>query len=193
MAKKICYTLLIFYLVICLIQCSKQKDTMEFRINHRLLGPEFSLNNFSFSPPSACKEMPDSFIEKATQLSTENSEENANFAMAPIRFFFNEADNFLCSVSEIKRFPANPEGILQYQKVIREKYKNFEIKESQFQYHGYKIYQFLIMSDSVVQFKLLLLPRQNRALQLDYVVPRENYVKYIEAIESSIGSIKKAN
>jgi hypothetical protein len=47
------------------------------------------------------------------------------------------------------------------------------------------------MSDEMVQFKLFFPQGEKPSFQIDYVVPRAAYVKYMEAIESSIGSIEK--
>jgi len=173
--------------------CAKDRDEMEFRVKPELLAERFQSESlgFSFSPPKGCRELPDSLaMPLAEQLKSQISAAQ-NISVVPVKFFVNEEDMFICILSELKNFQANEDAIEQYQQMIRQTAKNDKIQQTRYRYHKFQIYQSLVMSDEMVQFKLFF-PRKNEpSFQLDYVVPKATYVKYMEAIESSIGSIQK--
>ena len=63
------------------------------------------------------------------------------------------------------------------------------IQPSQFNYHSFICRQFVLQNSDIVVFKLLL-TRDSKNFELDYIVPR-NYIPILaKSVESSIGSIQ---
>jgi len=190
---KIDRLLLLMSVFFLIFSCAKDRDEMEFRVKPELLAERFRSETlgFSFSPPKGCQELPDSQTAPLAEQLKSQINAAENIVVVPIKFFVNEEDMFICILSELMNFHASEDAIENYQQMIRKTAKNDNIRQTRYRYHKFQIYQSLVMSDEMVQFKLFF-PRKNEiSFQLDYVVPKSNYVKYMEAIESSIGSIQK--
>ncbi len=67
------------------------------------------------------------------------------------------------------------------------------ISKSEFTLNGMRTYQFLLQSEGIVNFKLLITNASKKSIMLDYIVDRAVYLEHIKKIESSIGSIKVIN
>ena len=66
-----------------------------------------------------------------------------------------------------------------------------DIKQAYYPYRGLKIFQMRMESEQMIAFKLIIPQTDTSSFQLDYVIPKAVYLKNLEAIESSIGSLQK--
>ncbi len=188
--KKWLFALITVFLI---FSCGKERDEMEFNVKPELLAGRYQNKTFgfSFSPPKGCIELPDSLAKPLAEQLKSKISATQDISVEPVEFFVNEEDMLICIVSELKNFQANDGTIQQYQQMIRQTARNNNIQQTSYRYHKFQIFQSLIMSNDMVQFKLFFPQKDKPSFQLDYVVPKSLYVKYVEAIESSIGSVEK--
>jgi hypothetical protein len=67
------------------------------------------------------------------------------------------------------------------------------ITKSEFLLNGMRTYQFLLQSEALVNFRLLVTSRSKKSVQIDYLIDRSVYLHNVKKIESSIGTIESFN
>ena len=90
--------LYLLMLIFLMLGCAKDRDEMEFRVNSELLGNRFQseLLGFSFLPPKACTELPDSLAAPLAEQLKSQIDAAGNVLVVPVKFFVNEEDMFIC-------------------------------------------------------------------------------------------------
>ncbi len=171
-----------------------QQNEMTFKIDPNLLGEKFCCQElgFCFSPPRDCLPLPEVTVNQIKD-SLKTSYPSVEFlTIEPIKFFFNQQTAFTCLISALPELAVADSNFAKYQQALTQQFPAEQVKQAKFFYNGFDIYQTLIMTDSFIQFKLLIPQSAQLSFQIDYYVPRQFYIENIEAIESSIGSIKKS-
>jgi hypothetical protein len=64
------------------------------------------------------------------------------------------------------------------------------VTKSEFVLNGMRTYQFLLQSETLVNFRLLTTSPSKKSVQIDYLIDRSVYLHNVKKIESSIGSIE---
>ena len=72
---------------------------------------------------------------------------------------------------------------------LNEKYPRGRINKASYKIGDLPVEQFLITTDSKVNFKIIFQTHDWSTIQIDYAVARSVYPEFIKRIESSIGSI----
>jgi len=170
-------------------------EEMTFQVNQSLLGEKYIDDQlgFSFSPPKGCTKMPSNMVE---QVKGELNKYSVSFdllVLEPKQFFLNEDERFICLLTKIPSLSLSDSSINFYQQVVENVAKDNTVQRSSYKYRDFLIYQNLIISKEMINFKLLIPQQANKSFQLDYIVPKPIYTTKIEVIESSIGSLLKNN
>jgi hypothetical protein len=166
---------------------------LTFRTNPALLGERFvdPALKFSFQPPKGCAPMPKASLDKARGKIVEEFSLDGSFAVEPRAIFIDQKEKLICLVSSFAKLP--PESGLSkiYKQAIARQVKRFEVKHGAYVHGGLEVRQILILSAEKVNFKLIIIQPDQNSFQIDYSLSRISYEKKLEAIESSIGSVKK--
>ncbi|MCB0281596.1 MAG: hypothetical protein H6627_05135 [Calditrichae bacterium] len=167
-----------------------KNNTLQFNVDPVLLGDQFSIDSlqFGFSVPAGWEKMSDSVMTRVNQkISVDSSADKLDMHL--LAFYLDSLSSSFCSVSGV-RFDASTVGVKDlYRESLQKKYPGSGIKEGDFVINDVTVHQFLIMTDQKVVFKLLLNVQGDSFLQIDYAIDRVIYPKYVNKIESSIGSI----
>lgn len=169
------------------------QNEMTFRIDSNLLGEKYvnQTIGFIFSPPRDCKPLPESIVDKVKDTLKTTYSSVDFLKIDPVKFFLNQETQFACLISILQDLTESDTVISNYQQALKNQNQNSQIKQTKFFYNGFTIYQTLIMTETTIQFKLVIPQPSQKSFQIDYIIPNSIYVEKIEAIESSIGSIKK--
>jgi hypothetical protein len=180
------------------LNCSRDEKSstpgqLSFRVDPTLLENEFVASDlgFSFSPPRGCTKLPDEFTNRALASLPNESMTGDSSLIRPQQVFFNQKDGVACIISVLPHLTTRNE-ILSYQDLVRQNFPEAKLDQGQFRHNDIDFFQTLIMTTNTVIFKLVV-PRDHRSLQFDYVIPQHIYIDKIRAIESSIGSINMIN
>ncbi|MDW7681048.1 MAG: hypothetical protein SCK70_10810 [bacterium] len=168
---------------------SDHQNEMTFRVDKSLLAEKFVDRElgFEFIPPKDLLKVPaDVLTDVQDQLPLTDF-----FQIIPRQVFLAEQSEFVCIISWLPELIYSDSSIISYQRAVKSQTSNGEIRQTSFLYNGFRIYQTLIISDNVVNFKLLIPQPDKKSFQIDYIIPKNIYIEKIEAIESSIGSIKR--
>lgn len=192
-----------FYLISSTIQGCGNKNHSEnndpkeltFKVDNSLLGEKFIDNylEFSFSPPNSCLQMSEGIVQKVKDRFKQEYTVPNSFVIEPHMFFLNENDQFACLISILPTLTNADNSIVKYQQAICTQYIDSQVSQADFLHNGFRIYQSLIISKDIVQFKLVVTQSVNKSFQIDYVIPKSIYQDNLKAIESSIGSLTKLN
>ncbi len=170
-----------------------QPEEMTFQINQSLLGKKYSDSElgFSFSPPSGCKQMPKNMVQQVKGKIQKSLVSPDSLVLEPNQFFMNEDERFFCLLTVHPTLTLSDSSISFYHQVIENSAEQSEVQHSTYKYKNFLIYQSLIISEQMINFKLLIPQANHKSFQIDYIVPKSIYAKKIEVIESSIGSLSK--
>ena len=189
--KKIIFFISI--IIFCQLSCSSknQQDSIQFNVDNSLLEAVYFSDslNFSFAPPIGFLANPLKPINKKIQKFQD--EKLSSYFLSIKEIFYDSSSTNFCSISfvqstdklDLNYFTNNFNSLLAKQFIPE------NIKHGRFSKDGVDINQFLIMTDTIVFFKLFLKPTNSYIIQLDYAIDRSIYPNYIKRIESSIGSI----
>jgi hypothetical protein len=166
---------------------------LTFRINSALLGERFvdPALEFSFQPPKGCAPMPKASLDKARGKIVEEFSLDGSFAVSPRAIFIDPKERLICLVSTFAKLPPASELTKSYKQAIARQVKRYEVKHGTYVHGGLEVRQILILGAEKVNFKLIILRSDQNSFQIDYSLSRLSYEKKLEAIESSLGSIKK--
>jgi hypothetical protein len=173
-----------------LSHCAGEKiEELTFRINPDLLESEIVDIDlgFVFSPPKGCLPLPDSLVTAVREKVVLSD----SFPVDPKHIFFSTEDQFLCLASTLPGLSGGHGELTAYQDAIGEKWKHHQINRASFRYGDYLIHQTRVVSAEQVIYKLVIPAGNGEYFQIDYILPRRRLPEKIEAIESSIGSLKK--
>jgi hypothetical protein len=165
---------------------------LTFRTNSALLGDRFVDRGlkFSFQPPKGCAPMPKASLDKARDKIVREFSLDGSFTVEPRNIFINQKEKLICLVSALPKLPLSQEHLKIYQRAVARQAKGVEVKQGLYRHGGLEIRQILIMNADKINFKLIVLQSNLNSFQIDYSLPRPSYEKNLEAIESSIGSVK---
>lgn len=177
------------------LACKKSENPAKqiyFQVSDSLLAPCYTdkVFNFSFCPPKDCYEVPkQAFDEAKAKLDLQSySEELINFEL--IRFFTDTTSNIFCTVTQILSSDLNkPDFSDIYLSILRNKIPAGRVIKATYLINTLPVVQYLIMTDSTVNFKIVFQTRDQSTLQIDYAIARSIYSEYVKRIESSIGTI----
>lgn len=190
MLKKYIFYLWISFALFASCKTETKNNTLEFNVDPVLLGDQFKIDSlqFSFSVPAGWVKMSDSIMARANQkISADTSADELGTRLAA--FYLDSLSSSFCSVSDVQIAVSNKAVKDLYRESLQKKYDGSGIKEGDFIINDVTVHQFLIMTNQKVIFKLLLNIQGDSFLQIDYAIDRAIYPKYVNKIESSIGSI----
>ena len=196
---KLIYTIILSTIsLLFLFSCSEEKTPvteLSFNVDSTLLAPEnkFDSLGFRFNPPKNFDPISDSLFTEIQNNLLKMEEENAKFSLDIINIFLHDSTKSFCSISRLQI--KDSEGSLnssmpQYRNYLEKKLSGLSVTMADFMKDNIHMYQFLIQGPDRIQFKLDFMTIKNIIIQIDYVVPKNDYEKMVQSIESSIGSIK---
>ena len=195
LVKGIC--LIFVFSVIIFVSCGKEKSAGEFEelifaVNDSLLGPVYidSTLGFTFHPPTGWEIVSDTIMAEAKYRLSEVIHSGDSIQIVPRRFFIDVQNGSACCLSQVRGLAVGNDGLLLYESQLKTKFAGTSITEGAFRIGDLYIFQYLITDPQRVIFKLLCGGPQVQTFQVDYVLLRSVYPRYIKAIESSIGSFQ---
>ena len=181
-----------------LLSCSEEKapvTELSFNVDSTLLAPEnkFDSLGFRFNPPKNFDPISDSLFTEIQNNLLKMEEESGEFSLDIINIFLHDSTKSFCSISQLQI--KDSEGSLnssmpQYRNYLEKKLSGLSVTMADFMKDNIHMYQFLIQGPDRIQFKLDFMTIKDIIIQIDYVVPKNDYEKMVQSIESSIGSIK---
>jgi hypothetical protein len=163
-----------------------------FEVNDSLLAPCYhdTVHNFVLCPPKDCKAVPESDLAEAKKQIELVHDANKLFSYELLRFFADTLSGAVCSITRISYSLENKEEFTNvYYSALNEKYPRGRINKASYKIGDLPVEQFLITTDSKVNFKIIFQTHDWSTIQIDYAVARSVYPEFIKRIESSIGSI----
>ena len=180
-----------------LLSCSEEKapvTELSFNVDSTLLAPEnkFDSLGFRFNPPKNFDPISDSLFTEIQNNLLKMEEESGEFSLDIINIFLHDSTKSFCSISQLQI--KDSEGSLnssmpQYRNYLEKKLSGLSVTMADFMKDNIHMYQFLIQGPDRIQFKLDFMTIKDIIIQIDYVVPKNDYEKMVQSIESSIGSI----
>ncbi|GAB4335439.1 MAG: hypothetical protein Kow0037_15280 [Calditrichia bacterium] len=146
-----------------------------------------------YAPPKGMEELPDSVKSVILERMLVNGTENEMFKLVPHRIFWDKLSGNLFSISilpNIKETPDSEPPMNLYTQMLREQKPAAPVRTAKFLKDGLRMYQYLLQLPQHINFRLFMFSPRGQFLQLDYIYKKATYQNHIEAIESSIGSIK---
>jgi hypothetical protein len=163
-------------------------------VDSTLLAPEnkFDSLGFRFNPPKNFDPISDSLFTEIQNNLLKMEEESGEFSLDIINIFLHDSTKSFCSISQLQI--KDSEGSLnssmpQYRNYLEKELSGLSVTMADFMKDNIHMYQFLIQGPDRIQFKLDFITIKNIIIQIDYVVPKNDYEKMVQSIESSIGSI----
>ena len=195
---KLIYTIILSTIsLLFLLSCSEEKTPvteLSFNVDSTLLAPEnkFDSLGFRFNPPKNFDPISDSLFTEIQNNLLKMEEESGEFSLDIINIFLHDSTKSFCSISRLQI--KDSEGSLnssmpQYRNYLEKKLSGLSVTMADFMKDNIHMYQFLIQGPDRIQFKLDFMTIKNIIIQIDYVVPKNDYEKMVQSIESSIGSI----
>ncbi len=196
------YVIILFFISLVYSSCGtdnqKEKNElpqMHFNVESQLLGNEITdmKNGVRYSPPKNWTILSDEIFNKVSEQVKSQISNNSEIVYTPVAIYANPNDNSFLSFGyvDIKENTSGYDSqIRRYADILSEQFDSSSVKSTQFLKDDIKITQYLVQKNNLVTFKLLLKGTNNKLLEFDYIVPKNNYGNEIKAIESSIGSIK---
>ena len=195
---KLIYTIILSTIsLLFLLSCSEEKTPvteLSFNVDSTLLAPEnkFDSLGFRFNPPKNFDPISDSLFTEIQNNLLKMEEESGEFSLDIINIFLHDSTKSFCSISRLQI--KDSEGSLnssmpKYRNYLEKKLSGLSVTMADFMKDNIHMYQFLIQGPDRIQFKLDFMTIKNIIIQIDYVVPKNDYEKMVQSIESSIGSI----
>ena len=195
---KLIYTIILSTIsLLFLYSCSEEKTPvteLSFNVDSTLLAPEnkFDSLGFRFNPPKNFDPISDSLFTEIQNNLLKMEEESGEFSLDIINIFLHDSTKSFCSISRLQI--KDSEGSLnssmpKYRNYLEKKLSGLSVTMADFMKDNIHMYQFLIQGPDRIQFKLDFMTIKNIIIQIDYVVPKNDYEKMVQSIESSIGSI----
>ena len=172
-----------------------QLQEMVFEVDSTLIGDRMVLSEDSivFHPPAGWEWAGREVMAAVQERTRTADDESGAFEVEPIFLFTDGSSMSILSVSRIhmRQDSLSDESFLnEYRSFVGELPASSRVQEDAFLKEGCRIRQFLIQDEARIVFKLLFKNHRGNWFQFDYIVFREEYPEEVEAIESSIGSIK---
>jgi len=194
------FLIVLSFMILVIIGCGNveknrndQPEEMAFQINKALLGEKYSDSElgFSFSPPSGCEQMPKNMVQQVKGEIQKSLVSPDSLVLQPKQFFMNEEEGFFCLLTALPSLVLSDSSIRLFQQVIENSAEQGEVQHSNYKYNEFVIFQSLIISKEIINFKIMIPQAEHKSFQIDYIVPKSIYANKIEVIESSIGSLSK--
>ena len=195
---KLIYTIILSTIsLLFLFSCSEEKTPvteLSFNVDSTLLAPEnkFDSLGFRFNPPKNFDPISDSLFTEIQNNLLKMEEESGEFSLDIINIFLHDSTKSFCSISQlqIKDSEGSLNSIMpQYRNYLEKKLSGLSVTMADFMKDNIHMYQFLIQGPDRIQFKLDFMTIKDIIIQIDFVVPKNDYEKMVQSIESSIGSI----
>ena len=195
---KLFYTIILPTIsLLFLLSCSEEKapvTELSFNVDSTLLAPEnkFDSLGFRFNPPKNFDPISDSLFTEIQNNLLKMEEESGEFSLDIINIFLHDSTKSFCSISQLQI--KDSEGSLnssmpQYRNYLEKELSGLSVTMADFMKDNIHMYQFLIQGPDRIQFKLDFMTIKDIIIQIDFVVPKNDYEKMVQSIESSIGSI----
>jgi hypothetical protein len=170
----------------------KRTSDMTFKVDMALLEEPLRDEKLgiSFSPPKGCVPVSPKILQQTKTLLEQHMGLNDPLLVQPRHIFLNQEARFLCALSRLPTVH-NDSSLAAYKKYVSDKMAMMDIKQAYYPYRGLEIFQMRMESEEMIAFKLIIPQTDSSSFQLDYVIPKPVYMKNLEAIESSIGSLEK--
>jgi hypothetical protein len=185
-------------LLLILVNCSEKKapvPELSFNVDSTLLANEnyFDSLGFRFNPPKNFLPISDSLFTEIQNNLIKMGANSGQFNLHIMNVFLDDSTKGFCTISrlQIPEFEGSLNPIMpRYRNYLENKLSGVSITMADFMKDNIHIYQFLIQGPDRIQFKLDFMIIKNIIIQIDYVVPKNDYEKMVQSLESSIGSIK---
>jgi hypothetical protein len=196
-----CYYVVVVLLIPLILVCNKDKDSVQhglerlsFTVNKSLLGKPYEDNelDFSFSPPLGWEMMSQETIQQARDKLAQTTIAVPDVTVELQQFFLDKNTGASCVLSKITGVATDSIGMERldaYAQAALSRFAETDTRQGLFVHKHFWVHQTLIMSETMVTFKLIFPQSSYNSFQLDYVIPRKFYKEKLEAIESSIGSV----
>ena len=167
--------------------------TLSFHVDETLLDTSVSDPNLNIkmSPPKGWLHI------NSVSLAQINAELNAQLRQGQEHvslqwIFWQESLGAACCVSSDDK--ASLDGFVNsWASILKGMYPSAKVLRTAFLKDGLLIYQFMIDTREIVHIKLIFKSDENPVCAVDYLIPKNVYMKELRAIESSIGSIQIVN
>lgn len=186
---------LLFLFILLFVSCSGEKKNKDRTTPKEILLSDLIIEeelNISYQVPQNWDEMPASSTEKMVAR-TDKKGENEFIVYTPKSFYFNNVNNSLLRVGQIK-FKNNSSStsleIDKYVNLFKKYNKDLEIESSNIENNNFHIVQIKITKNNLMSFKFLFKNYRKEIIQFDFSIKTENYSKIHPLIIASINSIK---
>lgn len=191
------FYLLVIIVLAILVSCSDNEKMPEseqllFEINYELLSDSVQLTayNLIFNPPKNWEPISKRLFDSLDQ-KIQNQQLSDSIKIIPLSVFFSESNQSILNVSAVNVQSSNLESMVdlfEQREIEKSGIQNF--KRADFLKDNLSITQFLVEENNLIIFKLFIKTHQDKMVEFDFIVPKNNYAEEIKSIESSIGSIK---
>ncbi|MCE2733932.1 MAG: hypothetical protein LW821_11250 [Flammeovirgaceae bacterium] len=177
-----------FVWISCQPKQPEKKSDLQFTINPDLLGFVHTDTNSGFTVSIPKGWLPLSVFDSVVQNKFTVVEDSLSLGTIYLDSLQQGGSVFIYSLPEadtvtLAKIYQNPDSAFNQQKIWQ------QILKSTFYHNGLRIRQYLLQSNDLVTFKLVITEGTRYPVQLDYVLSRNTYMQHVKKIESSIGSI----
>ncbi|MCZ8022225.1 MAG: hypothetical protein O9302_14560 [Cyclobacteriaceae bacterium] len=177
-----------FVWISCQPKQPEKKSDLQFTINPDLLGFVHTDTNSGFTVSIPKGWLPLSAFDSVVQNKFTVVEDSLSLGTIYLDSLQQGGSVFIYSLPEadtvtLAKIYQNPDSAFNQQKIWQ------QILKSTFYHNGLRIRQYLLQSNDLVTFKLVITEGTRYPVQLDYVLSRNTYMQHVKKIESSIGSI----
>lgn len=179
-----------------LASCGEQTESavlqpMQFAVDSTLLGSvvEDAALGLRFQPPRGWEAFSEDQVDSMRQATSGMGD----MLLRPRYVFLHPEHGSVLTVSSLARDSSvtYAEQIASYEQALSGPLPAGAVKKAQFLKGNLPVTQFLIQTDAMVNFKLILQEAPGDLVQLDYLVPQSLYPQTARMLESSIGSIAR--
>ncbi|MGH1366931.1 MAG: hypothetical protein ACRBF0_25455 [Calditrichia bacterium] len=170
-------------------------ENLQFDVNPELLAAAYSdaTHGISIHPPAHWEKASAPLFEAFKDRLAQQMISDSLYRLSPVQLFGSFEDGRILIVSEIESatsVSSLTEFAKSYRADLNNKFPGVSIRETNFAINGIPVFQYLLMLDKMVAFKLVLESPGGKHLQLDYSISRQNYEGLLKSIEASIGSLR---
>lgn len=171
---------------------SQHTNELTFEVDASKLEPLTRIENLGiqFSSPQDWKPIEENLFGALSKKVTALNVSDSAFLCQPISIFLNTEDKSTMFISIIQGL-SDTTALARYKNFLHENLS--PRKTGDFLKDQIHFSQFLIQDDQHINFKLIFENLEHQFIQFDYIIPINNYVSELKAIEASIGSINLIN
>jgi hypothetical protein len=183
------------FVVVWCVGCEQQEERqpkrMQFAVDSSLLGDtvELTARGVRFRPPRMWQALTGAQVDQVKQALARSQSDS--FSVRPARVFMDDSSQSLLIASTLNQPDARDfsQHMQAYARMLNKQHGKNAVRKTKFRKENLQMTQFLVQNRGRVNFKLIFDTPAPDLVQLDYVVPQDQYRGEVKSIESSIGSI----